>query len=815
LSVSRERLESALADRYRFGQELAVAGSATYYLAEDLRHGRAVSIKVAPPAAGSGPAGGPLLPELAAAAQLQHPHILPLLDSRRVDGMLCVVTPYVEGETLRQRLERGPMPVPEVVRILADLADAVAYVHGRGLAGLDLTPETVLLSGRHTMLLPGLLLGAPADGLADQATDIEKLGALGVELLTGEAAGPPGPGRLEQLPGQAGPALARVIQKCLTRDPGERWPGAEALLLGLEPLLTPRSTTPVQSEPVAGFRSLTRLALGLALVLGAVALFLVVSGRVVRSAVSPTHQLTFDGSVVEAALSPDGRSLAYVVSRAGADHLVVRDLAGGAAVELASGPRVAQLQWTTGGKELGFWLALPDTGGLRLISRLGGSIRKLPYRGGAASFAPGGRWLAMVPIGTPEARIVDLESGDTSTIHLEGSWNWNYGFVWNPAGDRLAYVATRQGQEQSDLRLTDRDGRHQRLLVTDTTAMSNPVWSDDGQDLYYLSLLPTSTVVKRLSAGGGGRPEVVAVAPWTTEIDATRRTLSAAGNRLVIIRHSMTTNLGRLPLHGAPDTAAPVLYTMGTARNDAARIAPDGHEFAFLRWENGIASIEVMPIGGGERELLGRVTDGADLAWSPDGRRLAATATDSNGNRHVFVVARDGSARRRLALGKLSGYLDWLDNNRIVYQRVGNRAIGLVDVTTGQDTVLPGPGPGFVFRLRVTPDGRQIAVMRLHQTATEIGLFSPLDSTASTLLNSPAMPIRWSTDGRVLYAVDARAGPFLTGDLLAVPRNGGPATVVRRLPEGFRVADVDPERDLLLVTREETQSDGWMIDLTR
>jgi serine/threonine-protein kinase len=122
------RLTNALADHYRLERGLGQGGMATVYLAEDLKHLRKVAVKVLRPelAATLGP--DRFLREIQIAAHLQHPHILPLLDSGEAQGFLFYVMPYIEGESLRDRLNRkGELPVPEATRLLRDVADALSY----------------------------------------------------------------------------------------------------------------------------------------------------------------------------------------------------------------------------------------------------------------------------------------------------------------------------------------------------------------------------------------------------------------------------------------------------------------------------------------------------------------------------------------------------------------------------------------------------------------------------------------------------------------------------------------------------------------
>src|SRR5881396_3169778 len=148
-----ERLQAALAESYRIDRELGRGGMATVFLAQDLRHHRSVAMKVLDPelAAVLGPER--FLGEIDIAARLQHPHILPLLDSGATDGLLFYVMPYVEGESLRERLNREQqLPVEDALKLSSEVAGALDDAHRHGVVHRDIKPENILLSGGQAVV---------------------------------------------------------------------------------------------------------------------------------------------------------------------------------------------------------------------------------------------------------------------------------------------------------------------------------------------------------------------------------------------------------------------------------------------------------------------------------------------------------------------------------------------------------------------------------------------------------------------------------------------------------------------------------------
>jgi hypothetical protein len=269
-----ERLAKALALRYRIEREVGRGGMATVYLARDLRHERRVAIKVLREELAAAGGADRFLEEIRVTASLQHPHILPLFDSGSADGLLWYVMPFIEGETLRARLEReGRLPVDAALQLVREMADALEYAHRRGIVHRDVKPENVLLQSGHALVADfgialaleqaggarltrtGITLGTPSymapeqatgDGSIDARTDVYALGAVLHEMLAGESpfAATSHQGVLWKVVHEPAAALATrradvsasldaAVRRALAKRPNDRFPSAAAFAAAL------------------------------------------------------------------------------------------------------------------------------------------------------------------------------------------------------------------------------------------------------------------------------------------------------------------------------------------------------------------------------------------------------------------------------------------------------------------------------------------------------------------------------------------------------------------------------------------------------
>ena len=241
------RLNSALADRYRIERELGQGGMATVYLADDVKHRRKVAVKVLRPELAAALGAERFLREIETTANLRHPHILPLYDSGDAGGFLFYVMPFVEGESLRDRLGREKqLPIADALAIAREVADALGYAHARGVVHRDIKPENILLEGGHAVVADFGIARAVSAAGADRLTQTGM--SIGTPLYMSpeqSAGGPDLDGRSDLY------SLGCVLYEMLGGQPPFTGPTAEAvtrqhLITDAAPITNLRPTVPAE-----------------------------------------------------------------------------------------------------------------------------------------------------------------------------------------------------------------------------------------------------------------------------------------------------------------------------------------------------------------------------------------------------------------------------------------------------------------------------------------------------------------------------------------------------------------------------------------
>ncbi|MEQ1690615.1 MAG: protein kinase [Gemmatimonas sp.] len=679
------RVTAALAPAYTVQRELGAGGMATVYLAHDARHERDVAIKVLHPDLGAALGADRFLAEIKTTAKLQHPHILPLLDSGSADGLLWYAMPYVEGETLRGRLQRETqLPIAEAVRLAREVADALQAAHARGVVHRDIKPENILLqggpgtphalvadfgialavqsAGGARMTQTGLSLGTPQYMSPEQATgekvidarsDLYALGAVTYEMLAGE-------------PPFTGPSTQAIVARLLSAAP----PSLTATRSTIPPHVEAAVLTALAKLPADRQASVSEFAAQLT---GAMPVALTHAGE--------AHRQT--GTAVEGSLR-DPRRITRTLNRTRA-MLGVTTL-----IALAATGVVTWLvtRPTTVSPVSSFLLSVPDSASLLdapvsrrvAISRDG---RRVYFVGGTtANFGLFRRDLA----DTLVQRVPGTDRGYGPVLCPDGKWIY-FGRapqeVWrvSPEGGQATRVldsATVGDCNDAGEVLVLRRGR--LLLWRDGQAPREIAGADSARGEGSLgtgSFLPggTHAVFSLRRIGQMNTSSTLATVPLaggaTTPLTVTGLRPTWSNGQLLFVRDG--------DLVAAPfDAQRNLLLGEGVSvvRNVATRnqgvdfdVSDDG-TLVYASGTFGTRYRLARVDRGGREELLDR--EPALYSWprvSPDGKRIAVEVQSSNSTFDVWLFALASRSLERLTSG-FSGVrpLGWsADGRRIAY----------------------------------------------------------------------------------------------------------------------------------------------------
>ncbi len=694
---SLDDLRAALAGRYEIEREIGHGGMATVYLAGDVKHHRQVAVKVLRPdlTAALGPER--FLREIEIAANLTHPHILPLYDSGEADGFLYYVMPYIEGDTLRERIAKeGELPVAEAVRIIREVVDALAFAHSHGVVHRDIKPDNVMLSGRHAMVTDfgvakaiseatgrnqlttaGVALGTPAYMSPEQATadphvdhrsDIYAVGAMAYELLTGRA---PFTGATPQavlaahVTEQAEPVskhrdhvsgeLDAVVMKCLEKKPADRWQSADELLPQLEALLTPSGgMTPATTRPLTAFATTRRNWLKVALSVTGVVLLgwlatNVIGGDQLTVTVLSNRQVTrASGLEIDPAISPDGREVAYVAGPLGRTKVFLQDTEGRNPFPLSADVEGSHrgTTWTPDGRRIVFTQELGARNRVVTVSRTGGQVEAFTTgHTSRLAISPDNEWI--VQLGVTSISLSSI-AGDSTIVLTDRPGFLVHSPAWSPDGAFIAYVennpnwtTTRQlgNAAPSQIRVIPARGGEPVQIAGGGSMNVSPVWLPDGRHLLFISDREGSRDIylQPVSSSGVNAGDAIRV---TTGVGAHSLSISSDGRTVAYSAFSFSRNIFKLPIpaSGSISIAEAIALTRGNQVTEASAVSRDGQWLAFSTDLEGSFHLYRMPSTGGDPERL-TSDPGGDFqpSWSPNGDELAFHSLRT-GNRDIFTI---------------------------------------------------------------------------------------------------------------------------------------------------------------------------------
>ena len=830
------RLSAALADRYRIERELGQGGMATVYLAEDLKHHRKVAIKVLKPELAAVLGAERFVQEITTTANLQHPHILTLFDSGEADGFLYYVMPYIEGESLRDRLDREKqLPLDDALAIAREVADALSYAHARGIVHRDIKPENILLADGHAIVADfgiakavsdagatrltatGMSVGTPIYMSPEQAageqdldgrSDLYSLACVLYEMLAGQPpfTGPTAANVVHQhLTADARPVsqlrpavpapIADMLSRALAKNPADRFSPAAQFAAALVP-----QTAAAPAAPRGPSRMV--IGLGAAAVLVAVAATAIVmrkSGDAPAVTIGRTIQVTRDaGLEVDPALSPDGTAIAFAAGPTNAMQIYVRQVSGGRPIALTS-DTTDNFRWPRWSPD-GSQIAYQANDGIYLVPALGGAPRRLtrveqagldvgtgmgtPITG--FDWSPDGTRIAYASgFGVSNLTLVTVAGGEPSTLPAPDQ---SFAPAWSPDGKTIAVAAGNAAYvfgtgyfgnvAGSAIWIIPLDGSPSTELTTDHALNVSPQWSFDGRELFWVSDREGTRDVYQQRMRNGTIP-VGQPRRLTTGADAQGLSISRGGNRMAYSRLNSWSSIWSIPVpsRGPVSIRDARQVTTGNETTEDLDVSPDGRWLVFDSDRGGNPDLYIMPATGGEaRQITDDPAGDFSGDWSPDGERILFHSRRT-GNRDIYTVNADGTGLRQWTSTPTEEIdPDWApDGQTILYEVMGTkRGFGLLHLVEGAEPeFITTPIGDFAHW---SPDGRSI----VYHAVDGIRL-RQVDSGADTLIASNAVDgseayyVVWSPDGgQIYYLARSPAGWVIR----VVSATGGPSRVL-------------------------------------
>jgi serine/threonine protein kinase/Tol biopolymer transport system component len=798
---------------FRVGEPLGGGGMGVVYAAEDLRLGRPVALKLLAPELIRDPdAKARFLTEARAASALDHPNLCTILEvGESEDGLLFLAMPRYEGESLQQRMARGPLPVEQALDIALQVARGLARAHEHGIVHRDVKPGNLFvtrdgvvkildfglakLSGEVGPTRHGAFLGTPSYMAPEQTrgepvdarADVWSLGAVLYEMLAGRRPFAGGtsvavvyavlheePEPLARLRPEVPAEIDRIVARMLAKDPGQRPASAVEVLAGLRKALG-LPTTSGQTLPAPAVRPRRWLplfvagALVLAL-LGAIAGLLLWRGSRETPALQPGQivQLTdFQGSETSPSLSSDGTLLVYAKSVGDHFDIFLQRVPGGQPFNLTKGSPVDDLQpaLSPDGQQIAF-RSEREGGGIFLMGATGESVKRLTDFGYNPAWSPDGREIAVATEGAfdPSARFslsqifrIDVATGAGRPLGVRDGVQPS----WSPRGLRIAFWGVVPPEARRAIWTIPAQGGEAVTVVDDAFHNWSPAWSADGRFLYFASDRGGSMNLWRVAIDEGtghvlGDPQPVSTpSEWSAF-----PSLSRDGRRLVYATNSSRSFVEQVPFD--PETGRPAgppsLAYQGARAVRSCDASPDGAWLVLRASSPADDLLLIRPDGSDPRQLTNDPARDRTPHWSPDGRRILF-ASNRSGKYEAWTIRPDGSGLTRVTNlpDQPVLYPFWSADGRRIGFTYGARGTALLDLAApgSPPRVLPRTGGGQILAsVDWSRDGRFLLGVLQRQDQSDIPgliLWSLADNTFRRLTRGGEDPM-FSRDGkRVLF----------------------------------------------------------------
>jgi Tol biopolymer transport system component/tRNA A-37 threonylcarbamoyl transferase component Bud32 len=857
--TTHDALAAAIADRYRIEREIGAGGMATVFLAHDVKHDRRVALKVLHPDLAATIGVERFLAEIKVTANLQHPHILSLFDSGSAAGQAYYVMPFVDGESLRDRLERDrQLPVADAIQIAAGVASALEYAHKHAVIHRDIKPENILLqdgqalvadfgialavsaAGGQRLTQTGLSLGTPqymspeqamGDKVIDARADIYALGVVTYEMLAGE---PPftGPNAqaivakilterarpLRELRDRVPEGVAHAIERAIERFPADRFASAHAYAAALEgsrAASPPSLATVGASSRVRRRQLLAVVGIG-GLVAGAALATVALPAR--RPANEYVHRrLTFDGRSWYPEISPDGRYVAFVSGECDDTPLctgdvMVRELPVGQPAVLAHSVRaLTGMRWNADASALAFTGSLEIGSGVFVALRTGGTPRLVGPKTDVFGFIDNSTLFTFLSPGT-SVNLIDVASGATKdSVIFAGrmtSLDWS--------ATTATWLAEREGDPLRVVLASRAGAATDSVLMPDPIIRSTTRWATGHSAILYLVGDGSLNSLEEMPVAGGGAH--FSGAPRVIQRGLPRlfsSFSSSSAGRLAIGEVSMIDNLVSFDLAQPGGRPRRIAIAPGSYF-DAPHIAPDGKQVAFATTDyQGNNAFLVPSDGGAVSALTQAVSPSAErpIGWMNDGKRVILASVHGPESQLSIADIKTGRIHALGASGSLSGptlgYMAVeIAGGQLAFFHRGS--LVRLDTLSGQSTEIARIAGEL---RRVSPDGKRIAISGLEPVESSLSIVEVATGKVTKIATLPrplGVVVGWGRDG-TLYLPKRTDTGF---ELWRISDSGGALTKFAALsercwPYGF---DFAVESKRAVCYSSDVYPDIWLLE---
>ncbi len=672
---------------YEIAAPLGAGGMGEVYRARDSRLGRDVAIKVLPARVASTPGFRERFArEARAISAVEHPHICALYDVG-TDGVVdYLVMQYIDGETLAERIGRGPIPAPEAITLARQIAAGLEAAHERGILHRDLKPSNIKLTpdgivkildfglaktlsatpdgagvapsiAETALTETGVIVGSAGymspeqtlGGAVDRRTDVWAFGCVLFEMLSGRPAFD-GRGVAQVLAAVVGqepdwttlpattPGRVRdLLRRCLRKDPARRVRDIGDARLELEDADSAEAQAPALERAGPARRRSAVVAWSIAGTLAVTSAGLLLARLPARSRAGPAMRFSavtnLSGVEAQPALSPDGRSVAFVSNRDGQWDIYVGLVAGGSLVRITNDANVElRPRWSPDGARLLF-SRLNDAGiyDVWVVSALGGAARRLVLNGAYPTWSPDGETIAYSAGGV--IWFCDASGENPRPVTRPEPPLAHFQPAFSHDGRKLAFVRRTSGP-YSELAIVELRTGTVRTITRDGALAWSPVWSPADRFIYFASSRGGTTNVWKIPSASGEPEQITAGQGADSDID-----LSADGKRLVFSSFRINLNLAELSLE--PGSLGRRKWLTGDAARGelGPRYSPDGRRIAYFSNRGGAEreGIWVMDADGGNPiKLVEDNYTNVFPRWTADGQQLMFVSRE-----HTLLAPRE------------------------------------------------------------------------------------------------------------------------------------------------------------------------------